>query len=226
MPKLEEGIYMVPLRGRVKSTRELYDSIALTDPKARVVSIIDEDDPDYKELYDMTARRHDFYFAPPGWSTVEKINHLVNQFPGEKFYGLLANDIEVRTPGCLTALAAECPDFGLSYCDDSIQGHTLSTHPVVSGALVDALGWWAYPNAKHLGIDVYLMNIALDTGGCAYLPDHKFWHKHYTAMRSDIDKVYERAIGYAVYDRNASICWRDVDSAHYLKQVIRAMRNV
>jgi hypothetical protein len=143
-------------------------------------------------------------------------------FPGEGFYGLLASDIVPQTPGWGKALATAVPPFGLSFCDDSIHGRTLPTHPCVSGQLVKALGWWAYPKARHNGIDVYLRELAYRFGGCVYLEEHKFLHNHHTAGRSFKDEVYERGDSYRTFDLAAGHEWHREGYANAVKSVILA----
>lgn len=207
MKALNEGIWILPIRERAAGVETLNESIKWADPLARVVAIFDDDDPELEQCRAAADPRWLRIVMPEGHSTAAKINYAVSLYPNEKFYGLLANDIEVRAPGTLSLLAAACPDYGLSYCSDSIHDKALATHPCVGGALVKAIGYWAYPKAKHTGIDVYLTNLAYEFDGCVYVNGGKFWHKHYTHERAPFDAVYQRAKDYAAADRAASESW-------------------
>lgn len=205
---LSEGIWILPLRERLKGTEQLLNSLSGTDSSARIVAILDSDDPDYYALKEICeAFGVELIPSRPRAPTAQKINDVVRSNPSEGFYGLLANDIEVRTPATLTALAAACPSMGLSYCDDSIHGQSLPTHPCVSGDLVRLLGWWAFPDAGHNGIDIYLQEVANAGGGCKYLSEYLMYHNHPSEKRCAPDAVTERIKLWAERDRNACNNW-------------------
>lgn len=205
---LSEGIWILPLRGRVEQTERLLASVWTTDAGARITAVIDTDDSDKETLQAICARYYVIVLpARPHSSTAQKINDAVRANPSEGFYGFLANDIEIRTPGTLRALASACPAMGLSYCDDSIHGQNLPTHPCVSGDLVRTLGWWAFPDAAHNGIDIYLQEAANAGGGCKYLPEFLMYHNHPSEKRCEPDAVTERLARWREKDAAASSTW-------------------
>lgn len=222
---LSDGIWILPLRERPEGTVRIMRSVKDCDPLARIVAVVDEDDPYKADIIGLcTGFYIDYIVVPSGTCTSAKINEAAHAFPGERFYGFLANDIEIRTPGTLAALAENCPFMGLSYCDDSIHGQNLATHPCVSGALVETLGWWAYPLAAHNGIDVYLMQAANAGGGCKYLPEYLMYHFHSSEGRVLKDSVTVRMESWAQQDMEASARWHmKGDEKIYLRRVREAL---
>ena len=217
--ELKDGVWLLPLRGRPAGLKRLIRSVQATEPEARVVAILDEGDPECGVLEEMLERAGWAWFPLFGSpSTVVKLNAGVEMCPDEGFYGLLASDIEPQTVGWGKALAAACPPFGLSYCDDSIHQRNLPTHPCVSGELVRALGWWAYPKAMHNGVDIYLYEVASLAGGAEYVEGHSFMHHHHSAGRAAPDELTQRVAAWGESDRIASIVWKDKDG------VLAAMR--
>lgn len=216
MSVIDEGIWILPLRGRVVGTRRLLQSLEEFDRGTRVVGILDLDDPDKAELESLLSESpvRVLTFAVAGMMTAQKINYAVSLYPDESFYGLLANDVELTGPETLGRLAGACPLLGLSYCDDGIQGKAMATHPCVDGELVRALGWWAYPKALHNGIDRYLMEMATLGGGCVYLEGLRFRHWHHTAGGA-FDEVAARSTceDTVAGDRLAAYEWRHKDLA-------------
>lgn len=205
---IKDGIWIVPLRERFDGTANLIHSWIMKNPLARLVAIIDKDDPQRRDLIELCEYRSvEWIWAGDKNTTSEKINQAVKEFPGERFYGFLANDIEIQTEGALTALAENCPFMGLSYCDDSIHGQNLPTYPCVSGALVETLGWWAFPLAAHNGVDIYLQECANVAGGCKYLPEHHFYHRRESEKRAEPDSVAERRKAFAARDMEAGSSW-------------------
>lgn len=206
--EISEGIWILPLRERVEGTSRLLESLRATDPEARVLGVIDIDDPAYLTLKAFCEGAGVSLMPSRPYSpTAAKINDAVRANPSEGFYGFLANDIEIRTPGTLSALAAACPSMGLSYCDDSIHGQNLPTHPCVSGDLVRTLGWWAFPDAAHNGIDIYLQEAANAGGGCKYLPEFLMYHHHPSEKRCTPDAVTERRAHWQEKDAAATSTW-------------------
>lgn len=205
--RLEEGIWILPLRGRLAGLQRLVTAVKETDPFIRVVAVVDSEDEDRAELKRICHAAGWMVRTYPGSpDTVTKINHAVELFPDEGFYGFLASDVTPLTRDWGKALARCCPEFGLSYCDDSFHGIGLPTHPVVGGELVRALGWWAYPESKHNGIDVCLAQIATKFGGCIYLDAFKFHHFHHLCDKTPADELNVRAMK-----------WRAEDDAAYMK---------
>lgn len=223
MPSLDEGIFILPQRGRLRGLERLIESVKICDPQAHVITILDEDDKDREAAIKALPRGWQHYTMDTGSSTAQKINYAVSLYPEAEFYGLLANDIEVRSSRALTNLAHACPRFGLSYGNDSIHGKQMATHPCVHGTLVKALGWWAYPKAKHTCIDLYIGNTAHACGGAEYLPDVYFYHYHFSQLRSEYDAVYSRGDSYKGVDREAAEIWKHKDERKYLNKVSEAM---
>lgn len=226
MPELSEGIFILPQRGRPSGFERLIKSVQKNDPEARVVVVLDEDDPDLEAALRLIPLGWTRYVMGDGKytiSTAQKINYAVSLYPNEKFYGLLANDIEVTSFGGLNLLAQGCPMFGLSYGHDSIHGKQMATHPCVSGELVRALGWWAYPKAKHTCIDLYIGNLAHDAGGANFLPEVHFYHHHHSQLRSEYDAVYRRGDDFKGVDREAADIWKLHDNRKFTNKVAEAM---
>jgi hypothetical protein len=206
--RLQNGVWLLPLRERLEGTARLLASVQLCDPYARIVAIIDNDDPMRDTLYEMCrAATCRIVLVSENLSTGEKLNIAFCAYPSEGFYGFLANDIELRTPGALSALAEAVPYCGLSYCNDSLHEDRLATHPCVSGDLVRLLNWWAFPELHHNGIDLILMDCAHAGGGCKYLSEYFLYHFHPSQGRAQSDSVSARVAQWAEQDMKGYAAW-------------------
>jgi hypothetical protein len=136
-------------------------------------------------------------------TVVEKLNEAFARFPNEQFYGFLSDDLRIMGTRGLTMLAGFCPSWGLSYCKDGIYDEKIACFPCVSGELIRALGWLAYPKAKHHFIDVYLHRLAREFGGVKYLSGPVFQHNHYTRQTAPMDATYE--LGKSCYDYDSKV---------------------
>lgn len=228
---MRQGIWILPLRGRVAGTKRLLDSVQRFDSEARVVALLDADDPDLQELISVigAVKLPLVSCVLPGRkSTQEKINHAYRHHPLEATYGLLANDLELLEPDTLGRLERECPKMGLAYCDDGLQGETCATHPCVSGDLVRFLGWWAYPGCKHTHVDVVLMQMAAITGGLRYIEGLKMQHWHEHTREGSVDALFSQVLAWWEADNEGREHWEKRDLPDIMRlhgDYLREVRN-
>ena len=199
MPRLRHGIWVLPTLGRPQGLSRIAQDIRWSDPEARIAAVFSKDD-------------QAGYVYPSEWETiimegtptvVEKFNEAFARFPNEQFYGFLSDDLKIKTRRALGKLAKHCPPWGLSYGRDGIYDEKIACFPCVSGDLIRALGWLAYPKAKHHFIDVYLHRLAREFGGLKYMEGIVFQHNHYTKKTAPMDATYE--LGKSCYDHDSKV---------------------
>lgn len=194
-------IWILPIRERPLQLPKILSRAG----HASILVILDLDDP-HAEWHASTCESFHipYLIAPADSTTVQKINLGIQHRPFASAYGFLGDDLTLPDdPTWADQLAARVPDFGLAFCSDSIQERRLPTHPLVDAKLVHALGWWAYPNCKHSGIDVILRDIAYAFGGCEYVEEVTFIHHHPSANTAPDDPIYQRAQEWREHDRIA-----------------------
>lgn len=222
--RCRKHLWLIPAWQRVEETERLLESLGRYDPEAFAVLFVHTADPFYDELATL-ADKYNLYLLSQDTQTVtQKMNSVFDYFTSMETYGLLANDVELRTEGALKALEDACPEWGLSYCDDSIQGKSLATHPCVSGKLLKALGWWALPGLKHSFVDNVLMDYATALGKCVYLPEHTFFHYHPSARRSLEDAGHMLVQDWYIQDFKTYQEFKATEYDHRMHLVLEAMK--
>ena len=219
MPRLSQGIWILPTLGRVHGLKAIIEDVLWSDLQARVVVVFSTDDFDYHRALEL---------VPEGWetismkgipSTTEKINEAFARFPNEAFYGLLSNDLQIESRRALELLADQCPPFGLSYCADQIFNEKIPGHPCVDGDLVRGLGWWSYPRLKHHYVEMVLFGIAKRHGGVKYLKEMHFFHRHHTMGTAPMDSTYAWGKEQEHADIAASVYWARTDKEPTNKRI-------
>ncbi|MGW8177715.1 MAG: hypothetical protein ACWGQW_02805 [bacterium] len=118
----------------------------------------------------------------------EALNEIFKKNPHEDFYGFIADDIVLRTPGGLEILEETAKPWFVSYPNDVLQKHRLCTHFCVGGELAREMQGVVPPMFKHTYMDVGLLNIAHYFCLLRYCPQVIFQHKHFLVKGYGIEK--------------------------------------
>lgn len=174
-----------------KRHQRLYE-LALSYEKALcltpVICILDESDAEtYAKL-----------IWPESWSfsytKTKGPNAILNEYfeahPNEKFYGVIADDCIIRTPGALEELEAQARTYFIAYGDDKAWGSQIPTHPCIGGDLLRSLGWWAHPEFSHNCADKVWLAFGLQHGLLRYEPEVVIEHMHPAFNKAPWDEQY------------------------------------
>lgn len=183
-------MWCLPTHKRPEKLKLFLDSLSGVDSDEKVLLMIWREDP-RKEDY----LRMDF---PDSWSVYvgaeqfcrDKMNKAFAIYPNEAFYGLLTDDIRLLTPGMLFKMRREAEKGKFVWPDDGIWHERLSTHPVVWGEFVRALGFWAHPQFVHNGIDSVLFIIAQELGLSKYMGECRIEVLHPSFGTAETDETY------------------------------------
>lgn len=220
----DSHLWLLPCWRRVEETRRTLESVASLDPESYLVLVVDSRDSEAESLIVLAEEfRRPIFTLSEKPTVTSKMNAIFSMIPDMRTYGLLANDMTVQTPGALKALEEACPEWGLSYCDDSIQGASLATHPCVSGKLLRAIHWWALPGLRHSFVDNVLMDLAKTLGKLHYLPEYQFHHYHPSAKRALPDEGNELVEEWYMGDFKHYQEFKNSEFTHTVELVLRAM---
>jgi len=85
------------------------------------------------------------------------LNQLWASIPEHQFYMTCSDDFAFRTSGWdkqVLEAFEEWPDqIGIVYCNDLYRREELATEAILSGKLIQALGYVCPPNFQHLYVD-------------------------------------------------------------------------
>ena len=156
-------------------------------------------------VWENDPRKEDYFRFewPDGWVLFEHesewcgqaLNTYFDWNPNEAYYGFIADDIVLRTPGGLGELEQAAGDWCVAYPNDTIHRHRGCTHFCVGGQFARKLNYFVPRELKHHFIDNALMSIASNCGLDRYCPWVIFQHKHFLAGTAERDATYEKIWG-------------------------------
>lgn len=198
---------LVPSRGRPESVYRMAEAWEQTDPlqEAKLVWLVDADDPDadeYRDAFDRHQWMYSVWF--PTWQTmVAKVNAAA-PLAVTPVVGFIGDDHLPRTSGWASRLAAANDAFGpgIFYGPDGIQDMKLPTWWAMDTRIVHELGKMIPADVEHL----YCDNAVLELGKAArciwYLPEVMIEHMHPVAEKAEWDEGYRRVNDPSQYERD------------------------
>jgi len=210
---MRDLLIITPTRGRPASAQRLADAVAATcTAQTDLILAIDDDDDSYADLKPGAAK----VIRGPRATCAEWTNRIAAAAGSE--YRALASfgDDHLpggkdQVPGWDTALLAAIDaggGCGIAYGNDIGQGIDLPTAPVISSAIVAALGWMFLPACVRVFHDNAWLDLGREAGCLYYLPGVIIEHLHWTRGASPRDQTYEDARGTWAADEAAYHAWR------------------
>lgn len=184
-------VLIVPTRGRPASALRLQGPLD-DSSVARVVFIVDEDDPSREEY---EALGVDMLVAPQGrpgivdplnWGFKEvmsRLNPEMVAFLGDDH--LPQGDWDVVIVETLRQMGT-----GMCYGNDLLQGERIPTAVFMTSDIPRTLGYMAPPELHHLFVDNYWLDLGRGIDRMKYLPDTIIEHLHPLNGKSEWDATY------------------------------------
>ena len=222
-----ELLVICPTRGRVKQCKRMIESFDDTSVNSDLIFIIDYDDKHLKEYMDLLNCTKHSYAIREESSLCETYNSLVlEHFPDYKFYSITCDDFIYNTD-CwdeilISRLVAK--GGGFAYGDDGYGGSALPTTCVISGEIVQALGWVVLPTLKHLCGDMVWRELGQKLNRLFYVPEVSIEHMTPLAHKSEIDDTHRRTNASEIYtlDNKSFRYW----ISHHLENDLRKINKL
>lgn len=209
-------LYIVPSRGRPRNVTALIEAWAATRTGPSHLWIaVDDDDPTLNEYREQLDDLPDFaqLFIVPRKRLGPTLSDLavVAQKMGYRDIGFMGDDHRPRTHGwdALLAKAVDGYSAGVYYGNDLIQGPNLPTAVLMTGDIVQALGYFCPPGMTHLYLDNAWKDIGAAVGNLRYLPNIVIEHVHPIAGKAEWDDGYREVNAGEMYaaDKLAYDAW-------------------
>ena len=165
---------LCPTRDRPRELARLLESIQVSSERADVLTYIDDDQVDLYAGIDGITR-----MVGPRVGPVAAANALVEANPGYAVYGLLTDDCVVTTPGWDDWLIDAIDYFPRRVAVISPH-HNNGDHvdmPFCSSEWIEAVGWYACPDAYHYVWPIITGLIGERTAIC-HAPEGQFHIEH------------------------------------------------
>ena len=191
--------WFCPTRGRPERLAELALSWEKCEPDTPLFLRLWEGDKrlddylkwEWPNTWEITVNKHE--------TVIQAMNGFFDWRPNEAFYGLVTDDIILRTPGGLKELERVAGDWFVAFPNDLMWRHRLPGHPCCGGNLLRTLGYWFPREFEHNQADVAFLQVVENCGLLRYCPHVIFHHRHFLYY-DDVPKdetyglVYEEGI--------------------------------
>lgn len=184
-------MFILPSRGRPQRFKRFFELWQKnTSQEFRWLLVLDKDDPMLghyphpKEPWEIIVQTRE--------SMGDTYNGLFDLNRNEEFYGFMADDIELETPGWDEILVSLASNDGLSFGDDGINGERLASHPVIGGDFVREIGWLSPPGLRRIYIDTAWTELARRHAVLRYCPSVVTRHVHFSTGSAEIDSTYDK----------------------------------
>jgi hypothetical protein len=193
----------------VVKTRSLGDT--------QILAVLDSDDPEADDYVNHAAPLYDTYFPIHEGGMVNALNaaasYVINERPDVTILGFVGDDHRFRTlhwDGKIQQ-ALKRPGYAYGY-DGFWQKGEIPTQIFISREIVEALGYFALPDCRHLYVDNAWRSVAEGAGVLHYLSDLYIEHMHpaHPDKKAEWDEGYKRVNSEEMYshDRAAFESWR------------------
>jgi hypothetical protein len=190
---------VIPSRGRPGQAAALVDAIRDTSGVNAFCAVaVDSDDPALPDYYQALRNRAtgSVVEVDGDGGHVGAINagarKALEWSPGVKAIAKLDDDHMPKTHGWAKLLLEQLDKLGggIVYGDDLLQGSRLPTSPVISAAIVEALGWMALPSLRHMYCDDVWRELGKAADCLKYVPWVQIEHRHFLNNKAPIDATY------------------------------------
>jgi len=205
--------WVCPTFGRPDRLEELARSWVKCQRQTRLYVRLWTGDPMYLEYKKRKWPKQLVFYDSDAKGCGEALNDFFQRHPDEPWYGWVADDIVLRTPGGCELLQGLAEPFFIAYPNDCVQRHRIPTHYCIGGDLVREVGWLALPGLEHGFIDNVWGTLGRSSGLLRYEPRVIFQHKHFLTGQADYDEVY--AASYAPGAQTPGTEMHERDLARY-----------
>ena len=184
---------LVPTRNRPHNIVALIESLKETDTTAKLIAIVDTDDPQLDTYADLPIWVHLVSPGPRGMA--HPLNacaqHLIHNEDFDNYF-FLGDDHRPRTKHWDQVWNANLSELGtgLVYGDDLLQGRNLPTAVGMTADIVRALDGMVPQGFAHLYLDNFWLTLGQDLEMIRYLPETIIENLHPIAGKAGWDEGY------------------------------------
>ena len=210
-------LVIMPSRGRAANFTGDDGLVALyartCSARTQVFVALDDDDPDLLAYHKVLDGSPFLWTVGPRKTFIDWTNQIAGRLGQHyRFLASLNDDMFPCTRGwdsqLIETIASRGRGTGIAYPND-LRREDIPEAPIVSGDIVDALGWLLLPACGHFYGDTALGDIARGAGCLFYRPDVIVEHRHPTVHRAMVpDQTYVEAARGIDADANAYRRWR------------------
>lgn len=183
---------LCPSYGRPDAFKTAYRSFFATyrAPHTRFLGIVEHNDPTFERY----RGGSEVAILPVSTTCMGEALNRGFQLIASDVYGFVGDDHRFRSFAWDHDVldANDKVGGGIIYCNDLFQGEKLPSSVFIDHRILRALGWFAFPGAKHLWIDTAWKLLGERLDRLVYLPHTVIEHLHPAAGKGTDDEHYKR----------------------------------
>lgn len=186
-------MWILPTLSRPAQCAAVVSQMIRMDCSTGLVVCVNGNHAEYKEAFRNILTPSLVRYEDTNIGALGALNKLFELYPNEKFYGFIADDEFVMTPGFDKRLIEAAGDWNISHGNDQIQdGKRAQGYVCIGGKLARAAGYLALKDCWHwCGFDQMWETIAA-AKGCEknYCEDVIVEHRHPYMNKGEMDDCY------------------------------------
>ena len=187
---------IVPSRHRPHNIKELQQSLIDTETMSRLFVVVDEDDENIRDYYDLENNFTEVLTFERGRKGMaDPLNNAARQLVTDErweYFIFVGDDHRPRTLQWDKVWRTNLDDLvtGLVYGDDLFQREQLPTAIGMTRSIVEELNGMIPEGFAHLYLDNFWLRLGQDLNAIRYLPETVIEHLHPVTGKSEWDDSY------------------------------------
>jgi hypothetical protein len=202
-------MWVLPTRSRVKNCQRLIEAFASTKTNSAVYVRLDDNDPELEQMASLPWPNYCEIVIGPQVRMRAAMEEMLSQYPGEAWYGILADDAIPKTQNWDQRLIQAASPASISYADEVWEKKNRICFPCVGGDLVRYVGFFGLPGVEHWGTDTIWERLHHECRLDNKQADVVLEHAHFNFGQAELDTTYEGTQQLKKQDKRAYRAWMD-----------------
>ncbi len=185
-------MWILASRGRPENLKRFIKCWEETNGSTPVYVRLDSCDPEIENYKDLNYRKEFLVVIDSRARLGRAMNEMLEKFPGEPWYGLLADDLIPQTEYWDLALVEAASSNYIAQCNDLSRKPQNCCHPCIGGDLIRKVGWFALPECTHYCVELPWKELTKRNPEIfKYIPDVVVEHAHWRFDKAEFDNTYK-----------------------------------
>ena len=218
---------IVPSRHRPHNIKELQQSLIDTETMSRLFVVVDEDDENIRDYYDLENNFTEVLTFERGRKGMaDPLNNAARQLVTDErweYFIFVGDDHRPRTLQWDKVWRINLDDLvtGLVYGDDLFQREQLPTAIGMTRSIVEELNGMIPEGFAHLYLDNFWLRLGQDLNAIRYLPETVIEHLHPVTGKGDWDAGYQEVNSAEINNADSQMFHTYIQSDDYRQLVER-----
>lgn len=200
-------MWAFPTRSRLSNCDRFIQGWNNTLASTPVYLRLDEDDPELSDILKLNWPSEFEVVVGPRIKFSQAMQEMFMKYPNRPWYGMLADDLILKTDKWDEKLINRARTNYISYGDEVHEKKIRICHPCINGDLVRLVGFFGLPVVEHFGTDTLWEEIHHRFKFDGLVEDVILEHAHFNFGQSLLDDTYNGSQSIKGKDRAAYREW-------------------